>query len=318
MQSYRKKADLTAFIKHIARELGFHKVGIAPAGRPERGEYLLQWLLQGKHGLMHYMEHHLEKRLDIRKLFPEAQSVIMVAHNYYTPFKHSTSKQYAKISRYAWGKDYHKIIKKKLKRFLNALIDKEPSIEGRIFVDTAPVLEKQWAVAAGLGWQGKNTNVISKDYGSFFFLGGMVINRELLYDRPVQDFCGRCTACIEACPTKALQPYELDARRCISYLTIEYWDRPIPDEFADKMENFVFGCDICQDVCPWNRFARPTDEEGYAPLDERLLHPELEWLASLDETAFKKLFKKTPVWRAKHKNFLRNVLTVLHANRQKK
>ncbi len=308
--------DMTAKVKQIGLQLGFQKVGIAKARKLDRSEYLLQWLMEGRHGTMHYMENYLEKRMDIRKLYPEARSVIVVAHNYYTPFKHSEDKRFAKISRYAWGKDYHKIIKKKLKIFLRELKHLDPDIDGRLFVDTAPVQERLWAVEAGLGWQGKNTNVISRETGSFFFLGILAINRELAYDQPIQDYCGNCRACIDACPTKALKPYELDARRCISYLTIEFWDQPIPSEFADKLNNWVFGCDICQDVCPWNRFARPTEEKSYFPVDERLVNPPLIWLASLKEEEFKKLFKKTPVMRAKYENFMRNVKTVLNSIRK--
>ena len=315
MQSRKEKIDLKAkthIVKQIGHQLGFHKVGIARVQKLPHSEHLLQWLLTGKQGTMHYMANHVEKRLDVRKLYAEARSVIVVGHNYYTPFKREEDSRYAKISRYAWGKDYHKIIKKKLKHYLKELKKIDASLDGRLFVDTAPVQERLWAVAAGLGWQGKNTNLITKDLGSFLFLGVLIINRELIYDEPIQDYCGSCTACIEACPTDALQPYELDARRCLSYLTIEYWDRPIPQEFARKMNNWVFGCDICQDVCPWNRFAQPTDEEGYRPVDERLVNPSLTWLASLSEDEFRRLFKKTPVMRAKYANFMRNVKTVLN------
>ena len=313
MLSNKGELDLRAktdIVKQIGFQLGFHKVGIAKVQKLPHSEHLLQWLHAGKQGTMHYMENFVEKRLDIRQLYPDARSVIVVGHNYYTRFKHSNNPEDGKISRYAWGRDYHKIIKKKLKQYLRELKKIDASIDGRLFVDTAPVQERLWGVAAGLGWQGKNTNLISKDLGSFLFLGILVINRELVYDQPIQDYCGSCSACIEACPTDALQPYELDARRCLSYLTIEYWDQPIPAEFADKMQNWVFGCDICQDVCPWNRFAQPTDEAGYAPVDERLVQPALNWLASLNEDEFKKLFKKTPVMRAKYKNFMRNVKTV--------
>ncbi len=314
MKEIRKESSLkikTEQIKQIGYRLGFHKVGIARPQKLPHSEDLLTWLLSGKHGTMHYMEKYLDKRLDIRQLYPPVRSVIVVAHNYYTPFQRKHDKHYAKISRYAWGKDYHMVIKKKLKHYLTELKKLDTEIEGRLFVDTAPVQERLWAVAAGLGWQGKNTNLISRDLGSFLFLGVLLINRVLVYDRPIQNYCGSCTACIEACPTEALQPYELDARRCLSYLTIEYWNAPIPEALADKMNNWVFGCDICQDVCPWNRFARPTDENNYAPVDPRLVNPPLTWLASLSEEEFRTVFKKTPVMRAKYANFMRNVKTVL-------
>jgi len=205
-------------------------------------------------------------------------------------------------------------IKKKLKRLLHQLKEIMPALEGRIFTDTAPIQEKLWAEQAGIGWQGKNTNILSREFGSWFFLGGLVINQELEYDRPVQNFCGSCTACIDACPTDALTPYQLDARRCISYLTIEYRDRPLPEAQAAKMGNWVFGCDICQDVCPWNRKARPATEVRYHPAPENI-QPDLEALMKLDETAFKKRFKKTPVYRAKFANFKRNVSNALQNGR---
>ena len=304
------KTEKTDHIKQLLLAAGFDKTGIAPAVALPESEYLKNWLSEGRHGEMHWMEHYLEKRLDIRKLYPEARSVIMAAHNYFSPHRHSAHKSIGKISRYAWGRDYHSIIKKKLKNALQQIREMDPQIEGRIFCDTAPVQEKLWAAQAGLGWQGKHTNVITPEFGSWVFLGGIIINEELEYDNPLQDYCGNCTACIEACPTAALKPYQLDARRCLSYLTIEYWDKAIPAEFTDKMENWVFGCDICQNVCPWNRRAKETAEFEYHPSPENVA-PDLEALAELDEAAFKKRFKKSPVFRAKYKNFIRNVKTVL-------
>jgi epoxyqueuosine reductase len=303
--------EKTKIIKEIGFRLGFDKIGIAPAEKLPHASYLTRWLSEGRHGTMQWMENYLDKRLDIRKLYPPAQSVIVVAKNYYTPFKHSSDPNKGKISRYAWGKDYHKILKKSLKRFLSALREMDSTLDGRLFVDTGPVQEKLWAARAGIGWQGKNTNIITRDFGSWLFLGVLIINQPLEYDRPLPDYCGSCNACVQACPTNALQPYRLDASKCISYLTIEYWDRPIPETLADKMENWVFGCDICQDVCPWNRFAQTTEEQDFFPLDPRFVQPELEWLADLSEEEFKRLFKKTPVIRAKFANFKRNVLTIL-------
>ncbi len=303
--------EKTEEIKRIAYKTGFHKIGIAPVKKPAHSEFLLTWLAAGKHGAMKWMENHQEKRLDISQLYPQARSVIVVAHNYYTSYKHAKSPEKGKISRYAWGRDYHKILKKKLKLFLQKIKEIDSSIEGRIFVDTAPVQEKLWAAEAGIGWQGKNANIITREMGSWVFLGLLVINRKLIYDEPVKDYCGRCNACIEACPTNALEPYRLDAARCISYLTIEYRDQPVPDDLAEKMQNWVFGCDICQDVCPWNCFARETDEPKYHPVDMFLVQPDLASLSSLSEDEFKNLFRGTPVKRAKYSDFIRNVKTAL-------
>ncbi len=301
---------LSGLIKEKAHALGFDKVGIADATKePAHSAYLSEWLSAGRHGEMHWFENYLEKRLDIKKLEPWAESVVIIAQNYYTPFKHSAANDRAKISRYAWGRDYHKIIKKKLKILLTELKELDETLQGRIFCDSAPVQEKLWAVEAGIGWQGKNTNVISRDAGSWFFLGGLVLNKNLIYDEPVTDYCGSCTACIDACPTGALEPYKLDATRCLSYITIEYWDKPIPPDIAGKMDRWVFGCDVCQNVCPWNRFARETNESPFIPPLENV-EPSIDELLALTEEAFKKRFKKTPVYRAKYENFIRNVKTV--------
>ncbi len=302
--------ELTGRIKSLTAAAGFHKTGIAPVKRPKHAPYLKTWLAQERHGAMHWMERYSEKRGDVSKLWPPAQSVICVAHNYYSPQKHSDETNHAKISRYAWGRDYHKMIKKKLKNVLQELKKIDSSVEGRLFVDTAPIQEKLWAQEAGIGWQGKNTNVLSREYGSWLFLGELLINKILIYDEPAVDHCGGCTACIDACPTNALEPYRIDARRCISYLTIEYRDKPIPAEFRDKLHNWVFGCDICQDVCPWNRFAVETNEPQYHPAEGNVA-PDLQSLAQLTEADFKKRFKHSPVWRAKFKNFIRNVKTVI-------
>jgi epoxyqueuosine reductase len=301
---------LSGLIKEKARALGFDKVGIAAAQKkPAHSNYLREWLDGGRHGEMRWFENHLEKRLDIKKLEPWAESVVIIAQNYYTPFKHSTAKDTVKISRYAWGGDYHKIIKKKLKILLTELKELDETLQGRIFCDSAPLQEKLWAVEAGIGWQGKNTNIISRDAGSWFFLGGLVLDKNLIYDEPVTDSCGKCTACIDACPTNALEAYKLDAARCLSYITIEYWDKPIPPDIAAKMDRWVFGCDICQDVCPWNRFAGETKESAFIPPPENV-EPSIDELLALTEEAFKKRFKKTPVYRAKYENFIRNVKTV--------
>ncbi len=305
------KQYLTQFINDKAGAIGFHKVGIAKAEKLDNSIHLKGWLSKGFHGSMHWMENYLDKRLDVTKLVPGAKSVVAVGLNYYTPAKHSSSSKHGKISRYAWGeKDYHKILKKKLKQLLQQIKKVDESIEGRLFVDTAPIQDKLWAVQAGIGWQGKHSNIISRDYGSWLFLGELVLNVELEYDKPIQDFCGNCTACINACPVQAIEPYKVDGSKCISYITIEMWDKPIPQKQEDKLNNWIFGCDICQDVCPWNRFEQETDHPDFQPLAENI-QPELKELSKMTEEEFRTRFKKSPVYRAKYKNFIRNVKTVM-------
>lgn len=304
--------SLTNAIKKELKQAGFHKIGITSANDPPQNTLLEKWLIKEYHGEMKWMEKHKEKRKFVHQFFPGAKSVISVAHNYYSPEEHSNNPLVAKISRYAWGEDYHKIMKKKLK---NAFIGikKRAKINGRVCVDTAPIMEKLWAEQAGIGWQGKHTNIISKEFGSWIFLGEIIIDKELIYDQPIEDFCGSCTKCIDYCPTDAItEPYVLDATKCISYLTIEYWDRPIPAELGIKMQNWVFGCDICQDVCPWNKFAKATDEKRYFP-NKINLYPDLKELANITEKEYKTRFKKSPVSRPGWKNFVRNVDAVLAA-----
>lgn len=302
---------LTDKIKKYARELGFHKIGITAADQPLKSEYLEEWLHKGYHGKMAWMERNKEYRMDIYKYFPSAKSVICVAHNYYTSLQPISGDEYVKISRYAWGEDYHKIMKKKLKRLLGFIKNYIPEIKGRICVDTAPMLEKLWAEQAGLGWQGKNTNIITRDFGSWVFLAELIVDVELKYDEPARDYCGSCRLCVDACPTNALlKPYRLDARKCLSYLTIEYWDGPIPDYLAKKMNNWVFGCDICQEVCPWNRFQKNTDERAYLP-NQGSVHTLMKNMAIMNEEKYKQCFKKSPVLRPGWKNFMRNIRTAL-------
>lgn len=309
---------LTRQIKEGALNLGFHKVGITSAQQPVKSDYLSNWLQNNYQGTMHWMNRHVDKRQDIQKLMPGARSVICVAHNYYTGYQHNSDKKYGKISRYAWGKDYHKVMKKKLKQLLHLITQIDPTIEGRLCVDTAPIMEKLWAEKAGLGWQGKHANLITREFGSWVFLGELVINKPLDYDQPAEDMCGTCTACIKSCPTDAIiQPGQLDASRCISYLTIELWDKPIPDSLAKDMNNWIFGCDICQDVCPWNRFQHETDEDAYRP-DEKLIQPLLTELKGLSEKEYRQRFKRSPLSRPGWRNFLRNVQTVLQMNIKRK
>ncbi len=311
---FKNRMDIkqkSQLIKEIGYQIGFDKIGIARAGLAPKAEFLEKWLANGKHGTMTWMEKHKEIRKDLRQFFPEARSVIMVALNYYTPHPIKTIPQTAKISRYAWGSDYHKILKKMLKRFLEKLQSIDPTIRGRAFVDSAPVMEKQWAVQAGLGWQGKNTNLITRDLGSWLFLGGLAINQELVYDHPTQDYCGNCDACVTACPTNALEPYVLDPTKCISYLTIEYRGTELPTTLKDKLENWVFGCDICQDVCPWNRFAKKNREPRFNPKDPKMVNPPLNFLAQLKEDEFDSFFAGTPVRRAKYHNFMQNLMAII-------
>ncbi|MFC2088846.1 tRNA epoxyqueuosine(34) reductase QueG [Calditrichota bacterium] len=301
--------NLTQSIKEILFEEGFHKVGITSFENPSKSNLLEKWLINGFQGDMSWMENHKEKRKNILQFFPETKSIISVAHNYYSPEKHSNRTSVAKISRYAWGEDYHRIMKKKLKKALIE-IKKLEKINGRICVDTAPIMEKLWAEKAGIGWQGKHTNIITKEFGSWVFLGEILIDRELVYDNPVEDFCGKCTKCIDFCPTNAIiAPYVLDSNRCISYLTIEYGDKPIPKNLAPKMQNWIFGCDICQDVCPWNKFQKTTDEQRYFP-NKANVKSELKELENIAEKEYTLRFKKSPLSRLGWKNFIRNVKTV--------
>lgn len=295
-----------AKIKSILLDHGFDKVGITAAEALPGADHLERWLENGFHGTMDWMERWQEKRRDVLQLAPWAKSVVSVAQNYYTPQKHSAEKQTAKISRYAWGQDYHKIIKKKLKQALVEMKEADPQLEGRLCVDTAPIMDKLWAQKAGIGWQGKHTNIITREMGSWVFLGELILNMAFEYDLPATDHCGSCTACIEACPTDAIvEPYVLDGSRCISYLTIEYRGKELPDEFKGKMDNWAFGCDICQDVCPWNRFAVETAEQRYQPEDGNVT-PAISELENLSAADFKKRFKKSPVSRTGWDGLKRN------------
>ena len=300
------RADYSALIKREAKRLGFLSCGIAKAGfLEEEAPKLEKWLKEGRHGKMHYMENYFDKRLDPTLLVPGAKSVVSLLLNY-----HSEEKQQdptaPKISSYAYGEDYHLVIKEKLKELLQLLNDKIGEIDGRVFVDSAPVMDKAWAARAGLGWVGKNTNLISKQVGSFFFIAELIIDIELAYDLPVADHCGSCTACIDACPTEALiAPYQIDGSKCISYATIELKES-IPSQFKNKMDGWAFGCDICQTVCPWNRFATPHQEPRFNPNKELLELTQNDWLELTEET-FKRVFKKSAVKRTKFKGLKRNI-----------
>jgi len=304
---------LSAEIKQKALDLGFQKVGIVPAEALTReAEDLRQWLANGFHGRMDYMARDPRQRTDPRLLLPSARSVICVALNYYRPERHSDDPATGRISRYAWGDDYHDVLRDKLKALFEWVREREPEVEGRICVDTAPMMDKAWAVRAGFGWIGKHTNLITKEYGSWVFLGELLLSIELEYDSMIEpDHCGKCTACIDACPTGAIvNPYQLDASRCISYGTIELRDETLPEPIASHLENWIFGCDICQDVCPWTRFSKETSEERFTPRPP-LISPELQWLAGMTQEEFSRLFRKSAVKRTKLSGLRRNALTAL-------
>lgn len=265
-----KVHELSAKIKIISRELGFAKCGIVPADRLNaEGERLSEWLDRGYHGEMLWMDRPEQDRSDPRTVMPDARSVIVLATNYFTPHDHSEGPDRGKISRYAWGSDYHDVLREKMRVLLGQIKVELPNVEGRICVDTAPMMEKSWAVRAGLGWIGKHSNLITKEIGSWVFLSELLLNVELEYDREiVEDHCGTCTACLDACPTSAIvEPYVVDSRKCISYGTIELRNEALPVEIAENLNGWLYGCDICQDVCPWNRFEKPTAEARFGPRD---------------------------------------------------
>ncbi|MDB5130892.1 MAG: queG [Mucilaginibacter sp.] len=281
--------------------------GIAKAGfLEEEAPRLEAWLKNGMHGEMRYMENHFDKRLDPRLLVDGAKSVISLGLNYY-PEKQQADPLSPKISKYAYGNDYHQVIKGKLKDLLGTLNEKIGEINGRAFVDSAPVLDKAWAKKSGMGWIAKNTNLINKNYGSFFFLAELIVDIDLEYDIPATaDHCGTCTRCIDACPTEAIvAPYIVDGSRCISYLTIELKNE-IPGEFKGKMDNWMFGCDICQDVCPWNKFSLLHQEPAFEPHPELLNFNSRDW-EDITEDIFTAIFKNSAVKRTKFKGLKRNI-----------
>lgn len=302
-------SSLATAIKAKALEIGFHKVGIARAGEVRSGGLLEEWLSRGFHGTMTWMENHREKRSDPREVLPDARSIVCVALNYYTPDSHSEDSSIGKISRYAWGDDYHEVVKDKLFLLLEAIRTLEPNVRGKCCADTAPVMDKYWAVEAGIGWQGKHSNVITRNLGSWIFLGEILLDVELKYDAPIKDYCGSCTKCIDACPTVAItQPYVVDSRRCISYLTIEYRGDEFPPDTAGQFENWIFGCDVCQDVCPWNKkFSQPTDITAFKQREANTT-ASLHELSRMTEEDFARRFATSAVKRAKLRGFLRNVL----------
>ena len=298
----------TAMIKSKAHELGFLYCGISKARRlDEEADRLEGWLKNGAHGDMGWMENHFEKRVDPTVLVPGAKSVISLMFNYYTNEKQADPEA-PKISKYAYGRDYHKVIKKRLKELYRFINDEIGEVSGRFFVDSAPVLDKAWAQKSGLGWQGKNTLIISKNSGSYFFLAEVILDLDLEHDGAVKDYCGTCTRCLDACPTGALspdEPYYLDAKKCISYYTIEL-KGSFPDDVAKNFENWMFGCDICQEVCPWNRLSKPHNVLDFEPKPGILEMNRKEWL-DITEDVFEEVFRGTPVKRTGFEGLKRNL-----------
>ncbi|HET8885708.1 MAG TPA: tRNA epoxyqueuosine(34) reductase QueG [Salinimicrobium sp.] len=297
--------ERTALIKEEAKRLGFMSCGISKAEFLEKEAPRLEnWLKEKRHGQMLYMENHFDKRLDPTKLVDGSKSVISLLLNYYPDEKQSETG--LKISKYAYGTDYHFVIKDKLKSLMFFINEKIGDVDGRAFVDSAPVLDKAWAAKSGLGWIGKNSNLITKQVGSFFFIAELIVDLELDYDTPVTDHCGSCTACIDACPTQAIvEPYKVDGSKCISYFTIELKEE-IPQDAAGKFENWIFGCDICQDVCPWNRFSKPHNEPLFNPHEDLLNMSSKDW-EEITEEVFSKIFKKSAVKRTKYNGLKRNI-----------
>ncbi|GAB4407259.1 MAG: tRNA epoxyqueuosine(34) reductase QueG [Bacteroidia bacterium] len=302
--------ELTRKIKQRGYELGFDLVGVSAATLlDQEARNLEQWLRQGQHGQMQYMENHFDKRIDPRLLVEGARSVISVIHNYHPQPEHKQPEGAPRISRYAWGEDYHRVLKRKLyELFLHIQALAGAEVPGRVFVDSAPVMDKAWAARSGLGWIGKHTNLIVPRRGSFFFIGEVILALDLEYDGPVRDYCGTCTRCIDACPTQALSPYQIDASRCISYLTIELKD-DIPPGYHDQLDGWAYGCDICQEVCPWNRFARPHAEPAFDPFFHTTLTRQ-DW-EELDERTFKKLSRHTAMNRTRWQKLKQNLRLVL-------
>lgn len=303
--------DLKGRLRAKALELGFCSVGVAKAEHLSvESVHLTEWLRLGYQATMQWMERDPAKRTDPRRIVPGAQSVIALAMNYYTDAQHADDASTGKISRYAWGDDYHDVLGERLDLLRRWLEDQVPGSTNRWYVDTGPVMDKAWAVRAGIGWLGKHTNVITREYGSWVFLGEIITDIAFPPDEPMADFCGTCTACLDACPTDAFaHPYVVDSNRCISYVTIEHRG-PIPEELHDRLEHWVYGCDICQDVCPWNRFQKVTPEPSFQPRRQNL-NPPLRELAELSDEEFRRRMKKSPIKRTKNEGLKRNARAIL-------
>ena len=301
------KSNHTATIKKLSAQLGFDYCGIAKAEKlDEDARRLETWLNKGMHGNMQYMENYFDLRIDPCKLVPGAKSVITLLMNYYP--QQFQNEGIPKIAKYAYGKDYHEVIREKLKAFMELIKAEVGEINGRGFIDSAPVLERSWAQKSGLGWIGKNGNLLNKNGGSFFFIATLIADIELDYDNPnTKDYCGTCTRCIDNCPTEAILPDKvIDGSRCISYFTIELKDALIPGNMQGKFDNWMFGCDVCQDVCPWNRFSKPNNETAFTPFPQILNFTSNDW-EELTEESFKIIFKNSPLKRTKFSGIKRNL-----------
>ncbi|GJM28552.1 MAG: epoxyqueuosine reductase [Cyclobacteriaceae bacterium] len=300
-------AHRTSLVKMLAAKVGFDFCGIAKAEFLEdQAAPLENWLKAGKHGKMSYMENYFDKRLDPTLLVPGAKTVITLLYNYYPAKELPKTKNYH-IARYAYGQDYHNVIKPKLRQLLEDIRDSIGDIQGRYFVDSAPVLERPWAQRSGAGWIGKNSLLLTKGGGSYFFIAELIVDLELVSDGPIADYCGTCTRCIDSCPTDAITPYQVDANKCISYYTIELKENEsIPEKVAGKFENWIFGCDICQEVCPWNRFSKPHDEPKFLPIEDLFGMDRDKW-KDLDRETYQSLFKGSAVKRAKFEGLKRNI-----------
>ncbi len=305
-------AQRTDELRLTAKGMGFTHVGCTPAVTLEsEGRLLHEWLRRGYYAGMQYMERNSEKRIDVTTIVPGAKSVIALAYNYFHPATIPTEDSIGKISRYAWGEDYHEVIRPKLATLEELLRQFDASAVTKSYVDTGPVMEKAWAARAGIGWMGKHTNIITRDLGSWIFLATMITTVEFLYDQPIEDYCGTCTACIDACPTQAItEPYVVDANKCISYLTIELKDDETPNGENSDFQNWIFGCDICQDVCPWNSFATPTADEAFTPRNHNR-EMELGNVLKMEDEEFRLLFRNSPVKRTKLAGLKRNARTIL-------
>ena len=299
------KETYSKFIKAEAKRLGFLSCGISKAGFLEQeAPRLEKWLKNNQNGQMSYMENHFDKRLDPTLLVDDAKSVVSLLLNYYP--SEAQNQESFKISKYAYGQDYHFVIKDKLKELLHSIQENIGEVSGRAFVDSAPVLDKAWAAKSGLGWIGKNSNLITQKVGSFYFIAELIIDLELEYDHAVTDHCGSCTACIDACPTQAIvAPYIVDGSKCISYYTIELKEN-LPEEMKGKFDEWMFGCDTCQDVCPWNRFSKPHSEPLFDPNPDLLSFTKKDWLEITEET-FRAVFKNSPIKRTKFDGLKRNI-----------
>ncbi len=300
--------SLTEQIKRQALSIGFHKIGIVRAEPLAReGEHFKKWLTKNYHGEMQWLEREPEKRANPNLLFPEAKSIVVVALNYFTPHEHSTDESKGKVSRYAWGDDYHDVLKEKLRELLVFIKSIDETADGKICVDTAPIMDKAWAVRANLGWIGKHSNVITKEFGSWVFLGEILLNLELDYETEfVADHCGTCTKCLDACPTDAIvAPFVVDSKACLSYATIELRPPALPAEIEENLNGWLYGCDICQDVCPWNRFEKPTSESRFEPRTGNV-SADLDEILTLSPEEYAKKFRRSAMKRTKLGGLQRN------------